>query len=298
MAKRLLEAVGVLILTLVLAEGALQIAALLVPRLLTRAVEPSGDGLRILCVGDSHTYGAGAALVESYPRLLQENLARRNPGLAFEVLNLGVPGMNSAQVANRIEGQIDELDPDLVIVWVGVNNPWNAAETTDASALHRLLSASRLFRLAAAAWGKPPPPALTREQRQVAGRREPPLPVHETSLPWPEALRSLDRDFERIATVTRARRVPLVFLNYPYSFQPEIRSAIRVAGERLDVPVVDTAGDATRARADGVHPIFVWGAGFHPTGALNRYIAASVTEVAERALGIAPKQGEADRGLP
>jgi hypothetical protein len=298
MARRLLEAVGVLLLTLLLLEGGLQIAALLVPRLLTRAAEPSGDGLRILCVGDSHTYGAGAALVESYPRLLHENLARRNPGHTFEVLNLGVPGMNSSQVANRIEGWIDELDPDLVIVWVGVNNPWNAAETTGANALHRLLSASRLFRLAAAAWGKPRPPALTREQRQVTGRREPPLPVRESALSWPEALRGLDRDFERIAAVTRARRVPLVFLNYPYSFQPELRSAIRAAGERLAVPVVDTLGDAKRAQLEGVHPIFVWGAGFHPTGALNRYIAASVAEATELALGLAPSRSAPGRGTP
>jgi hypothetical protein len=299
MARRLLEAAGVLVLTLLVLEGALQLAGLLVPRLLTRAVEPSGDGLRILCVGDSHTYGAGAALVESYPRLLQEDLARRHPGRRFEVLNLGVPGMNSAQVANRIEGWIGELDPDLVIVWVGVNNPWNATEMADRSALWRLLMASRLFRLAAVAWEKAPPPALTREQRQAAGRgRGEPFVRREADLPWAEALRSLDRDLARIATLTRARRLPLLFLNYPYAFDDELRSAIRAAGERLAVPVVDTLADAKRAQADGVRPIFVWGAGFHPTGALNRYIAASVTEATELALGLAPDRDESDRRPP
>jgi hypothetical protein len=206
-------------------------------------------------------------------------------------MNLGVPGMNSSQVANRIEGQIDKFHPDLVIVWVGLNNPWNATETADRSALRRLLMRSRLFRLAVVAWEKATPPALTREQRQVAGSsaREP-LTQREVALPWPDALRSLDRDFARIADVARERRLPVIFLNYLYAFNPELRAAIGEAGVRLGVPVVDTSLDARRAEADGVYPIFVWGAGYHPTGTLNRYIAASVADAAERATRLAPER--------
>jgi hypothetical protein len=154
---------------------------------------------------------------------------------------------------------------------------------------------SRLFRLAVVAWEKGPPPALTREQRQVAesSAREPPT-RREVALPWPDALRSLDRDFARIADVARDHRLPVIFLNYPYAFNPELRAAIGEAGVRLGVPVVDTSLDARRAEVDGVYPIFVWGAGYHPTGALNGYIAASVADAAERAMGLAPGRDHVD----
>ena len=297
--KLLLQSAGVLLLTLALLEGALQLAGFAAPRLLTRAVEPAGDGIRILCVGDSHTFGSGAALMETYPRLLQEDLARRHPGLRFEVQNLGVPGMNSTQVANRLERQIDELRPELVIVWVGINNPWNAMETAERSGLRRLLMHSRLFRLAAVAWATRPPLELTRERRPRAkrGEREP-FARREANLPWAEALRSLDLDFSRAAALARARRVPLIFLNYPYAFEAELRAGIRDTGARLGVPVVDTLEDARRAEADGVHPVFIWGAGFHPSGSLNRYISESVSGIAEQVLDLPPQPRARDTASP
>jgi hypothetical protein len=301
-AKRLLQAAAVPLLTLALLEGALQLAAWLAPGILSRVpASASGEAIRILCVGDSHTYGAGAAVLESYPRRVQEILAQRYPQLRFEAQNRGIPGANSAYVANRLERQIAELRPDLVIVWVGINNSWNSTETEDWavggpwSRLQRFALRSRLVRLALVAWVTRPgatPLEPTREERlamrrgDLPGRRGDRFERRDEPLTDDAAYRRLDFDLARIAETARAHATPLLFLNYPYAFAPEVRAAVRTAGERLRVPVVDTLQDAARARKAGVNPIFVWGAGYHPSGALYGYIAESVANAAALALAL------------
>ena len=67
------------------------------------------------------------------------------------MLNLGLPGMNSSQVALQLSDWIDQYHPHSVVVCVGVNNYWNrsGSETPEdrprlwASWLHGL----RLYRL-------------------------------------------------------------------------------------------------------------------------------------------------------
>ena len=98
------------------------------------AVGPTSDTphsageIVILCVGDSHTFGAPVPK-ESYPIQLQARLVERFPERAFRVVNLGIPRVNSAFVANRLERQMLQIEPDLVILWVGVKNLWNVLET-------------------------------------------------------------------------------------------------------------------------------------------------------------------------
>jgi hypothetical protein len=107
--------------------------------------------VRILCVGDSHMYGAGVPLDQSFPAHLQRQLEERAPG-RYSVINLGVPGMNTSQLRERLALQISRYRPDLVIAWAGVNNAWNAAarDLSDASWLELLEATamrSRLYRL-------------------------------------------------------------------------------------------------------------------------------------------------------
>src|SRR5512139_689953 len=53
---------------------------------------PKPDGLvRVVCIGGSTTV-AGRTNQETYPAHLERMLRRRHPGLAIEVLNLGVSG--------------------------------------------------------------------------------------------------------------------------------------------------------------------------------------------------------------
>ena len=108
---------------LVLQAGALVVGALAGQRAITE-----GEGAVILCVGDSHTFGLPLPEEESYPSQLQGALDERHGAGTFRVVNLGIPSVNSDFVLNRLERQIVQLDPVVVIVWVGINNLWNAVE--------------------------------------------------------------------------------------------------------------------------------------------------------------------------
>jgi lysophospholipase L1-like esterase len=86
----------------------------------------SEDAFVILCVGDSCTYGEGAdPATQSYPAQLENILRARHPDRPFHVVNMGLPGMNSSQLARRFEGYVKVYDPDLAIVLIGNNDLWN-----------------------------------------------------------------------------------------------------------------------------------------------------------------------------
>jgi lysophospholipase L1-like esterase len=135
-------------LTLVAAELLLQIGALLVG---DRSGSTTGSGeIEIIGVGDSHMYGAMVAENESFPAQLQAVLDEQSPG-RFTVVNLGVPGMNTAQVRNRFVENLTLYQPDVVLVWCGVNNMWNGSEIDsdpeEMSLLDAYAQRSRLYRM-------------------------------------------------------------------------------------------------------------------------------------------------------
>src|SRR5262249_9907780 len=81
---------------------------------------------RILCIGDSSTYGLGASDRErqSYPSQLQRILSGANAS-RVQVVNLGLPGINSSQALLVLESNLDRYRPSLVLACAGVNDPWN-----------------------------------------------------------------------------------------------------------------------------------------------------------------------------
>ena len=78
---------------------------------------------RIVALGSSSTGGAFQMddLDEFYPAQLQRRLEGVAPG-RFEVLNQGVGGWNSFLVRLYLGTAIDELDPDIVTVYLGGND--------------------------------------------------------------------------------------------------------------------------------------------------------------------------------
>jgi hypothetical protein len=86
---------------------------------------------KILCLGDSVTYGVGSTnrARYSYPSHLQRILSNKNSDREIQVINYGMPGMNSSQLLNRLENNILEIKPQLIIIMIGMNDSWNFEES-------------------------------------------------------------------------------------------------------------------------------------------------------------------------
>lgn len=75
-------------------------------------VTPKPPGVRrLMCVGDSTTFGWGVEEDEGYCHLLEERL-----GPGWQTVNLGVPGYNTAQEVRRLELRGLPLEPDAVLL--------------------------------------------------------------------------------------------------------------------------------------------------------------------------------------
>jgi lysophospholipase L1-like esterase len=94
--------------------------------------KPPG-ALRIVCVGDSVTFGYRVPRVYQrrprenpewlpYPMLLERWLRAANPGRAIEVIPLATPGYSSHQGLAWLGRDIGRLDPDVVTVCFGWND--------------------------------------------------------------------------------------------------------------------------------------------------------------------------------
>ena len=271
----------------------LQAASFVARRVSSRAGPGGAEGaITILCVGDSHTYGLPLPQEESYPAQLEARLAERHPERSFQVVNLGIPGLNSAYLANRLSAQVLQLRPQLVLVWVGINNQWNVAETSQAraSSLRRLLLHSRLFRLLSIAWYNRTGHQYDPEQH--GGWFEGELPPS-SRRPADEAVPDdvapgLAEDLARVAANLRALETRVIFLNYPMRKQRPLNRVIQQAAFESGVPVVDSLRDLERAVADGhtIPTLIDTSQGPHPTGLLYRYVVDSLLPLVERALSL------------
>ena len=129
------------------------------------------DGFRVLCVGDSVTWGYRVPVSfpqaplrfnrnhRPYPRLLEAKLRAMLAGRAVDVVTLAVPGYTSHQGLAWLRRDIDRYDPDLVIICFGWNDT-DVRAAPDSETLpmgwlarmrRRLLGASRAM-VAASRW--------------------------------------------------------------------------------------------------------------------------------------------------
>jgi lysophospholipase L1-like esterase len=77
--------------------------------------------LRIVCLGDSHTFGFGVEEDRTWPERLRRLLAERSPG-RFEVLNAGTPAYNTTREVRLLESRLLALEPDVVLLQYFVND--------------------------------------------------------------------------------------------------------------------------------------------------------------------------------
>jgi acyl-CoA thioesterase I len=93
------------------------------PLVRTARLLASGAPIKIVALGSSSTYGAGASTsAASYPSRLAEELARHFPGHEITVLNRGVNGDEAADMLARLDTAVIAEKPDLVLWQVGTNS--------------------------------------------------------------------------------------------------------------------------------------------------------------------------------
>jgi acyl-CoA thioesterase I len=91
------------------------------PRMTRRLA--NGEPIKIVALGSSSTYGAGASTsAAAYPSRLAEELAKHFPGHEFTVLNRGVNGEEITDMLARLETAVIAERPDLVLWQVGTNS--------------------------------------------------------------------------------------------------------------------------------------------------------------------------------
>jgi lysophospholipase L1-like esterase len=91
------------------------------PRLARRLA--SGKPIKIVALGSSSTFGAGASTsAASYPSRLAEELVRRFPGHDITVLNRGVNGDDAVAMLARLDSAVIAERPHLVLWQLGTNS--------------------------------------------------------------------------------------------------------------------------------------------------------------------------------
>ena len=141
-AKRVGQALGVLLLSLLVAEVVLRVLDLPPPSLPRLPVDPQNvplnplglrepwsevparqpGELRVVVLGDSFVFGEGVADHETLPARLEALLAARLPERRVRVFNLGFRGADLAEESRRYAPLHDRLDPDLLLLVLYLND--------------------------------------------------------------------------------------------------------------------------------------------------------------------------------
>lgn len=107
------------------------------------SLQKTPDTFRVVCFGDSSTFGIGAKMEDTWPSQLQVLLNQQQAGgeaRRIEVVNAGVPGYTSYQGLQFMRQEIDRLQPDLVMASYANNDFWHWDQQTDEQHALRLAS--------------------------------------------------------------------------------------------------------------------------------------------------------------
>ena len=127
-----------------------------------RELAPAGSGaVRVLCLGDSFTFGVGVNDSEAYPAQLEGMLRAKYPGREIEVVNAGMPFFDVIDELDYWEQKGRALKPDLVICQFYYNDVQTMngesfrrearAKAAPYSAFRQLLKQSRIYAAATTA---------------------------------------------------------------------------------------------------------------------------------------------------
>jgi hypothetical protein len=183
--------------------------------------QPKPAGVkRVLCLGDSFTWGVGVMWDDAWPQRV-ERLLSRTRGERWEAVSLAEPGMNAVQQTSRLESEGWGYGPDVVVLgWVmNDSEDENAAEARRArdwaeeaeqkkSTGPGFASRSALFRLLSSRIH-----ATVENRSRISGYRS----MYADDYPGWAAARSA---LGALGGMCRARGVPLVVVVFPLFANP------------------------------------------------------------------------------
>ena len=100
-----------------------------------RSKKGRAAGIRIVCAGDSHTFGVGTSTRYSYPAQLESLLNLNNYTQRFSVINLGIPGAGLRRQAQELKLFFDSHGAEIVILLTGRNNDFEIEKRNNTSLL-------------------------------------------------------------------------------------------------------------------------------------------------------------------
>ncbi|MDP8234461.1 MAG: hypothetical protein P9M06_06655 [Candidatus Saelkia tenebricola] len=126
------------------------------------------EDIRIICIGDSTTYGFAVTYDKSWPYILEELLNNEFQNIDIKVLNAGIPGASSRQVKRIFQFYTAKYNPDIVI-WRKEFSLTDTYKVEKKSNLIRYwlwfcMYNSRIFRVATIAVNKHEGPIRTSER--------------------------------------------------------------------------------------------------------------------------------------
>lgn len=262
-----------------------------------------GAAVRVLLLGDSIPFGSGVEAEQAFPARLQLLLDERAPG-RFSIINLAVPGMNTAQVRRRLASRVARYDPNVVIAMVGANNGRNGSEQPDGAppawgaALCGAASRSALVRLATrGAEGGARAETRADGRHQLAevtncrgddcdlraiwhlrhGTAVETIEMRRIDAPDPEGARRRARDdYLWMHRWLAAAGIPLALVTYPHDGVLPFRQPNRALAEVAELGVLTVDTSPALGRASGG-----WVSVLHPGPKLHAEIARELLPVLE-----------------
>ncbi len=210
--------------------------------------QPKPDGVkRVLCLGDSFTWGVGVMWDDSWPQRV-ERLVSRTRGERWEAVSLAEPGMNAVQQASRLESEGWGYGPDVVVLGYVLNDSedenaaearrardWAEEEQEKKTTSPSLASRSALFRMVRSRIH-----ATVENRRRIDGYRS--MYADDYS-GWAAARKALTA----MGGMCRARGVPFVVVIFPLFANPlgdgypfrELHAKVAQAAGESGAKVVD-----------------------------------------------------------
>jgi lysophospholipase L1-like esterase len=225
-------------------------------------VERGPNDFRVLCLGDSITFGWGVRYEEAYPTLLAEMLREAQPGREIHVLNPACSGYSAHQGVELLRRRGLKYRPDVVTIWFGMNDAtvWDGmtdAEHTRLFVREHFLTRSASYRLLSYALRRGEQENVKRRRQQTRARL-PRMPLDD----YRDRLREM-AELARASEIAPGRGAHAVFIQGCYRGQlragrkreghfvlDDYQKAVAEVARRLEAPMLSVCDALYDAGAD------------------------------------------------